>query len=102
MKEFFMKIAIGYLYIGLFWAFFLELSWTWSFFATIFTEFDLVFSFAGFMTFGFSFFVHMFIEPIIRALLWLPSILSLLSPDIPVGFIQWAVPGFFEHLVSNV
>ena len=64
MKEFFIKILKGYLYIGLFFAFILELSWSWSFLATIFTEYELIFSFTGFIAFGISAFIHMFIEPI--------------------------------------
>jgi len=83
MRTFFMKVFMGYLYIG------------------VFTEYDIIFSFEGFVPFGFSIFANLVMSPIIRAIVWLPSLISLLNPEIPVTFLQWLVPGFFEHLISQ-
>lgn len=100
MKAIGIKILNGYLIIGILFAFLLELSWSWSLLVTLFTQFDVWFSFGGFVGLIISVAVNMILEPIIRALFWLPSVLSLSSPDALIGFWQWMLPGFYDPIIS--
>lgn len=95
-----MKILNGYLIIGILFAFLIELSWSWSLLVTLFTQFNVWFSFSGFVGLMISVAVNMILEPIIRALFWLPFMLSLFSPDTPIGFWQWMLPGFYDPIIS--
>lgn len=101
MKKMLLKALIIYLQIGSFFSTILAISWSWSFFATIIEEHEIVFSLAGFIAFAFSIGVNLILAPLLRIFLWLPSMLSLLSPDVPVTFMQWLAPGFFDHLISS-
>lgn len=100
MKAFLAKIATFYMFAGVFFSTMLTISWFWSLGVTLFTQFDAWFSLAGFFGLGASVMINMVVEPIIRALFWLPSMLSLLSPDTPIGFWQWMFPGFYDPLIS--
>ncbi len=100
MKNLFTKTLYTYFSIGLFFGAINQFSWVYSSFATLYYEFSLVFSFAGIFVYAWSVFVHITFEPIIRAIFWLPSILSLLSPDINISFGQWIAPGFYQLLLS--
>jgi hypothetical protein len=99
VKALFMKILTGYLIVGAFFAFLLEISWSWSLVVTLFTQFDAYSSFAGFGALLLSMFVHLFIDPILVIIFWLPSLLTALSPD-QVGIMQIIFPGFYDPLIS--
>lgn len=100
MRAFFTKIGLGYLSIGAVFAILLELSWSWSLITTLFTEIEVWFSVSGFIGLSFSILVHMIFEPLVRALFWLPSMLSLLSPESHGGFLEWTFAGFYQHMIS--
>lgn len=101
MKLIAINIIKAYLGIGLLFAFILEFSWTWSLFVTLFTEVDAWFSIAGLISLSMSILFNLILEPLLRTLFWLPSLLSLLSPDVSTGFMQWAFPGFYDTLIST-
>lgn len=98
MKQFLIKILNSYLYIGAFFAIINQLSWLYSSFATIYHQFSAVFSWNGIMSYGTSLIIRLTWEPALRLILWLPSLLSLLNPDISISFMQWLAPGFYELL----
>lgn len=100
MGVIFKNIVMGYFGIGVLFALLLEFSWSWSLIVTIFTQFDVCFSVGGFIGLLISIAVNIILEPMIRAIVWLPSILSILSPDSSIGFMQWIFPGFYEPLIS--
>lgn len=98
---FFKNILYVYLGIGLVFGALLELSWSWSLLVTLFTEFDVWFSISGFIGLVFSIFMNLIIAPILRTIFWLPSVLTLLSPEVHISFTQWVFPGFFDALISQ-
>jgi hypothetical protein len=101
MKHILLRFINGYFIIGLSFGFINQLSWIYSIFTTSYHRFDDVFNLVGFFLFIWSLFIHIILEPIVRSIFWLPSILSLLSPEVDTTFVQWLVPGFYDFLISS-
>lgn len=100
MKKVLINIGIGYLAIGGLFGSILALSYAYAQFFVVIKMGWSVFSLAG-LSFIMQSGYLIVISPIIKSLLWLPSLIMWFNDPGMYSFWMWLAPGFFVEMVSG-